>query len=131
MDSVASQLLKAFPNERFFAFYGVMGAGKTTLIKSLCRQLGVEDNVCSPTFAIINEYMSAVGQPVYHFDFYRIKNIDEAYDIGCEEYFDSGCYCFTEWSELVESLLPTEYVRVDLSVVDDNRRSLNAKIYKN
>lgn len=91
-----------------------MGVGKTTLIKELCAVLGVEDNVCSPTFAIVNEYCARNGEPVYHFDFYRLKTLAEAYDIGYEEYFYSGCYCFTEWTEKIEELLPDRYVRVEI-----------------
>ena len=111
---VASELLTKNEGERFFAFFGKMGVGKTTLIKAICDQLGVEDNVCSPTFAIINEYTTAEREPVYHFDFYRLKDIREAYDIGYEEYFYSGDYCFTEWTEKIEELLPPHYVRVTL-----------------
>ena len=90
LPEVAAKLLEACPEERFYAFFGAMGVGKTTLIKEICRQLGVTDNVCSPTFAIINEYTERGGEPVYHFDFYRLKRIEEAYDIGYEEYFYSG-----------------------------------------
>lgn len=123
LPGVAQKLLETFPDERFFAFFGKMGVGKTTLIKELCQTLGVKDNVCSPTFAIINEYCrplsptptgGAAGEPVYHFDFYRLKSLTEAYDIGYEEYFYSGCYCFTEWTEKVEDLLPERYVRVTI-----------------
>ena len=111
---MARKLLEDFSDDRFFAFFGKMGVGKTTLIKELCAELGVEDNVCSPTFAIVNEYSDRDGEPVYHFDFYRLKSVAEAYDIGYEEYFYSGCYCFTEWTEKVEELLPERYVRVDI-----------------
>ena len=126
LPEVAKELLGAFPEERFFAFFGKMGVGKTTLIKELCAALGVEDNVCSPTFAIVNEYYTPLlppsrgdgggekGEPVYHFDFYRLKSLAEAYDLGYEEYFYSGCYCFTEWTEKVEELLPENYVRVEI-----------------
>ena len=114
-------MLSSFKEERFFAFFGKMGVGKTTLIKELCDVLGVEDVVCSPTFAIVNEYSTAVGEPVYHFDFYRLKNLGEAYDIGYEEYFYSGCYCFTEWTEKIEELLPEHYVRVELTEKDGIR----------
>ena len=114
LPQVAQQLLSHFPDERFFAFFAEMGVGKTTLIKAICRQLGVDDNVCSPTFAIINEYHTSEHEAVYHFDFYRLKRSEEAYDIGCEEYFYSGCYCLVEWPEVVESLLPSHYVRVAL-----------------
>lgn len=124
---VAAQLLSTFPNDRFFAFFGAMGVGKTTLIKELCAQLGVRDNVCSPTFAIINEYKERHGNSVYHFDFYRIKSIQEAYDIGYEEYFYSGDYCFTEWTEKIEELLPERHVRVDI-VEKEGVRTLKAEV---
>ena len=126
LPQVAQKLLETFSDERFFAFFGKMGVGKTTLIKEMCAALGVEDNVCSPTFAIVNEY-SAKGEPVYHFDFYRLKSINEAYDIGYEEYFYSGCYCFTEWTEKITELLPARYVRVDITE-NDNIRILKANI---
>ena len=115
LPSVARQLLEEYPEERFFAFFGSMGVGKTTLIKEICRQIGVTQNVCSPTFAIVNEYCDGEGEPVYHFDFYRLKNIAEAYDIGYEEYFYSGCWCFTEWTEKIEPLLPDHYLRIDIT----------------
>lgn len=127
LPAVARQLLKTYPEERFYAFFGKMGAGKTTLIKELCAQLGVEDNVCSPTFAIINEYSSGEGEPVYHFDFYRLKSLDEAYDLGYEEYFYSGCYCFSEWTEKIEPLLPEHYLRVAIDEVDAVR-TLTAEV---
>lgn len=130
LPQVAEQLLSTFADERFFALYGPMGVGKTTLIKSCCARLGVEDNVCSPTFAIVNEYTAADRSPVYHFDFYRLKRIEEAFDIGCEEYFDSGAYCFLEWPELVEPLLPERYVRVQLGE-RDGLRHLTAKMVNN
>ena len=125
LPEVAKRLLAEFPDERFYAFFGSMGVGKTTLIKEICAQLGVEQNVCSPTFAIINEY--ADGEPVYHFDFYRLKNLDEAYDIGYEEYFYSGCWCFTEWTEKIEPLLPDRYLRIDI-VEQNGTRTLTADI---
>ena len=112
LPDVASELLETFSEERFFAFFGKMGVGKTTLIRELCDQLGVDDNVCSPTFAIVNEYTTAKGDPVYHFDFYRLKNIDEAYDIGYEEYFYSGEYCNTEWTKKIKEIIPPHYLRV-------------------
>ena len=121
LPDVASELLETFSEERFFAFFGKMGVGKTTLIRELCDQLGVDDNVCSPTFAIVNEYTTAKGDPVYHFDFYRLKNIDEAYDIGYEEYFYSGEYCFTEWTEKIEELLPPHDVRVEIKEKNEIR----------
>ena len=112
---VAKQLLGAFPLARVFAFYGSMGAGKTTFIKVICRELGVTDIVQSPSFSIINEYKTEAGEPIYHFDFYRIRNTAEVFDIGYEEYLYSGCYCFMEWPELIESLLPEDTVRVRIS----------------
>ena len=121
LPEVAKNLLEAFPEERFYAFFGKMGVGKTTLIKELCARLGVTENVCSPTFAIINEYTDRDGDPVYHFDFYRLKSTEEAYDIGYEEYFYSGYYCFTEWTEKIESLLPDHYLRIDLTETDGVR----------
>ena len=118
---MARKLLQEFPDDRFFAFFGKMGVGKTTLIKELCAELGVTDNVCSPTFAIVNEYTSGEGEPVYHFDFYRMKTVTEAYDIGYEEYFYSGCYCFTEWTEKIEELLPERHVRVEMEETEGVR----------
>lgn len=111
---VAQALLKTYPGSRIFALYGAMGAGKTTFIKALCRELGVDDIVQSPTFAIINEYKTRQGNSIFHFDFYRIRKPEEAFDIGYEDYFYSGSYCFIEWPELVESLLPADTVRVTL-----------------
>lgn len=129
LPDVARALLDTFSSERFFAFFGKMGVGKTTLIKEICTALGVKDNVCSPTFAIVNEY-NADGNPVYHFDFYRLKSIAEAYDIGYEEYFYSGDYCFTEWTEKIEELLPEHYVRVELTETNGIRK-LTAKVIDN
>ena len=129
LPEVARKLLDTFSEERFFAFFGKMGVGKTTLIKEICAALGVEDVVCSPTFAIVNEY-DAKGVPVYHFDFYRLKSVAEAYDIGYEEYFYSGCYCFTEWTEKIEELLPEHYVRVEITE-ENNIRTLKAERIKN
>lgn len=127
LPSIAEQLVSTFHEERFFAFFGAMGVGKTTLIKEICNHLGICDNVCSPTFAIINEYRSSAGDPVYHFDFYRIKNIEEAYDIGYEEYFYSGDYCFVEWSEKIETILPDRYVQVTITECD-GVRELSAEL---
>lgn len=126
LPEVAQKLLETFSEERFFAFFGKMGVGKTTLIKELCAVLGVEDTVCSPTFAIVNEY-DAKGEPVYHFDFYRLNDLREVYDIGYEEYFYSGCYCFTEWTEKIEDLLPEHYVRVEITEAE-GVRTLKARM---
>ncbi len=104
------------------AFYAPMGAGKTTFIKALCEELGVEDVITSPTFAIINEYTAASGDPIYHFDFYRIKKIEEVYDMGCDDYFYSGNYCFMEWPELIEEALPDDVLRVTITPQPDGSR---------
>ncbi|MDE6013251.1 MAG: tRNA (adenosine(37)-N6)-threonylcarbamoyltransferase complex ATPase subunit type 1 TsaE [Prevotella sp.] len=105
-----------------FAFYGSMGAGKTTFIKAVCEELGVEDVITSPTFAIVNEYRTEESALIYHFDFYRIKKLEEVYDMGYEDYFYSGALCFIEWPELIEDLLPEDAVRVTIDVCDDNER---------
>lgn len=124
---------------RIFAFYGKMGAGKTTFIKAICTELGVEDVITSPTFAIVNEYeiaskassslsnnLPAVPtQSVYHFDFYRIKRLEEVYDMGYEEYFYSGALCFIEWPELIEQLLPEDTVRVRIEQLPDDSRKVS------
>ena len=107
-----------------FAFYGKMGAGKTTFIKAVCEELGVDDTVTSPTFAIVNEYEAAQGRPIYHFDFYRIKKVSEAYDMGCEEYFYSGHPCFIEWPELIEEVLPEETDNVTIEALPNGERRL-------
>ena len=120
----AKQFVDEMGENRIFAFYGKMGAGKTTFIKAICETLGVKDVVASPTFAIVNEYADASGRPVYHFDFYRIKNLREAFDIGCEEYFYSGYPCFIEWPELVEELLPENTVSVRIEVSEDGLRTV-------
>lgn len=118
---VAQELLAFAVGQKFFIFEGEMAAGKTTFIKSLCEALGVEDVVSSPTFSIVNEYDSAKGA-VYHFDFYRLKNLQEAYDIGYEEYFYSGNYCLIEWPSKVAELLPEEYVKVEITVTGNEQR---------
>ena len=106
------------------AFYGTMGAGKTTFITALCDVLGVRDVVCSPTFTIVNEYRDGTGQPVYHFDFYRINRLSEALDIGLYEYFDSGALCLVEWPEMIEELLPEDTLKVQVLVEDAETRTL-------
>jgi len=114
----AEKLLASHPESRVFAFYGKMGAGKTTFIRTICGLLGAVDVVQSPSFAIINEYRTSSGNPLFHFDFYRIRKLEEVYDIGYEDYIYSGSYCFLEWPELVESLLPTDVVKVRISGED-------------
>ena len=104
------------------AFYAPMGAGKTTFIKALCEELGVEDVITSPTFAIINEYTDGAGEPIYHFDFYRIKKLEEVYDMGCDDYFYSGSYCFMEGPELIEEASPDDGLRITITPRDDGSR---------
>lgn len=117
----AQEFIKHIGDHRVFAFYGKMGAGKTTFIKAICEELGVEDVITSPTFAIVNEYTT--GEVIiYHFDFYRVKKLEEAYDMGYEEYFYSGALCFIEWPELIEDILPDDAVRVSISEQDDGSR---------
>jgi tRNA threonylcarbamoyladenosine biosynthesis protein TsaE len=115
LPAAARQLLAAFPDHKVFALYGPMGAGKTTFIKVLCRELGVTDIVQSPSFAIVNEYRTAAGDSIFHLDFYRIKRIDEVFDIGYEDYIFSGSRCFIEWPELIEELLPPGVVHVKIT----------------
>ena len=128
LDAAASAFLEAVGEGRLIAFYGHLGAGKTTFIKALCDRLGVEDNVCSPTFTIVNEYMAASGEPVYHFDFYRVDSLKEASDLGLEEYFYSGCFCFMEWPEKIAELLPEETVEVHIDPIDSTTRSIKVCI---
>jgi tRNA threonylcarbamoyladenosine biosynthesis protein TsaE len=115
LPNIAKKLLAAHHGSRVFAFYGKLGAGKTTLIKELCRQLGATDIVQSPSFTIVNEYKIRQGDSLYHFDFYRIRKLEEVLDIGYEEYFFSGHYCFIEWPEKIEQLLPEDVVRIRIS----------------
>ncbi len=115
LPKIAKTILNEYKNERVFAFYGKMGSGKTTFIKELCKKLGVTEVITSPTFALINEYSGKEGSNIYHFDFYRIESQEEAYDFGYEEYFYSGNYCFIEWPELIENLLPETYVRIGIT----------------
>lgn len=121
LPDAAKSLLKFSGDKKVIAFTGAMGSGKTTFIKAICNELGVKETVSSPTFALVNEYMAADGNPMYHFDFYRIKNEREAVDIGCEEYFYSGHFCLVEWSEKILNLLPEEIVRVTIEVDNENR----------
>ncbi len=121
LSDVAGELLDAHPKVRVFAFYGEMGVGKTVFIKKICRLLGVTDLVSSPSFPIVNHYLSEAGESVYHFDFYRIKSIDEVYDLGYEDYFYSGNYCFIEWPERLGNLLPPGAIKVKMEEKEGRR----------
>lgn len=126
LKDAARELIQQFPNEKIFAFYGKMGAGKTTYIQAICRYLGSDDNITSPTFALINEYKTREQKSIFHFDFYRIKDLEEVYDLGYEDYMYSGNYCLIEWPELIESLLPENIVRVKIEVGEDEARIISA-----
>jgi len=121
----AHQLLKFAGDDKVIVFEGSMGAGKTTFIKEICHALGVEDIVSSPSFSIVNEYLSREKQSLYHFDFYRIKDLQEAYDIGYEEYFYSDCICLIEWPEKIAELLPEQYVRVTITPLNEVQRRIS------
>lgn len=127
ISEAARQFVSLIGNHRVFAFYGSMGAGKTTFIKAICEELGVKDVITSPTFAIVNEYSLPLqsegdGASLFHFDFYRIKKMEEVYDMGYEEYFYSGALCFIEWPELIEELLPEDAVKVSITEQEDGTR---------
>lgn len=125
--NAAQQFVDNMGMNRVFAFYGKMGAGKTTFIKAVCECMGIGDVITSPTFAIVNEYSNdETGLVVYHFDFYRIKKIEEVYDMGYEEYFYSGSPCFIEWPELIEGLLPDDAVKVTIEEQPDGSRVIKA-----
>ena len=124
VDIVAQKFVEIIGDNNVFAFYGEMGAGKTTFIKAICKALGVAETITSPTFAIVNEYTKKDGSPIFHFDFYRIKNIEEAFDFGYEDYFYSGHLCFIEWPELVEPLLPESVVKVKVVMGNNDQRTI-------
>lgn len=128
LSAIVAQIVEDMPAERIFAFYGKMGAGKTTLIKAFCKMLGSRDVVRSPTFSLVNEYEDKAGDSIYHFDFYRIKHIEEVYDIGFEEYIDSGNYCLMEWPERISELLPETYVYVSIVAGADEIRKITYSI---
>lgn len=135
INATAREFITCIRNSRVLAFYGKMGAGKTTFIKALCEELGVNDVITSPTFAIVNEYTAGDGagkaigimpnDAVYHFDFYRIKKLDEVYDMGYEDYFYSGSLCMIEWPELIEELLPEDALCVNISEEEDGTRKIS------
>ncbi|TDS13917.1 tRNA (adenosine(37)-N6)-threonylcarbamoyltransferase complex ATPase subunit type 1 TsaE [Sphingobacterium paludis] len=122
--TVAEKILSSFPDDRIFLFHGEMGAGKTTLINALCKSLGVQEATSSPTFSIVNEYRFASGT-VFHFDFYRLKNEEEALDLGYEEYFYSGNYCFVEWPEKIANLLPSDAVNIYIETLSPEQRKIS------
>ena len=124
LPATAAQIIEFAANSRIFLFYGEMGAGKTTLIKALCESLGTAEPVTSPTFSIVNQY-EGMPERIYHFDFYRLKNETEALDMGYEEYFYSGAYCFIEWPEKIPNLLPDHYISIKITVTNDNLREIN------
>ena len=122
----ARQFITAMGDNTVFALYGKMGAGKTTFIKAICEELGVSDVITSPTFAIVNEYRSdTTGELIYHFDFYRIKKLEEVYDMGYEDYFYSGSLCFLEWPELIEDILPENVIKVTIVEEADGSRTVS------
>ena len=121
----ARDFVQQIGSHKVFAFYGKMGAGKTTFIKAVCEELGVDDVITSPTFAIVNEYQPASSPTsIYHFDFYRIKKLEEVYDMGYEDYFYSGSLCFIEWPELIEDVLPEDAVKVNIEEQPDGTRTV-------
>ena len=121
---IPQQVIKAAGGRNIWIFEGEMGAGKTTLIKAICKELGVIGHIQSPTFSIVNEYLSSSGKTIFHFDFYRIKNEIEALDFGIEEYFDSGNICLLEWAEKVESLLPDNCFKIKIGLIGDLERNI-------
>ena len=123
INEAAKTFVENMGDGKVFAFYGKMGAGKTTFVKAVCECLGVEDVITSPTFAIVNEYTSAItGDAIYHFDFYRIKKLEEVYDMGYEDYFYGGSLCFLEWPELIEDLLPEDATKVTIEETENGAR---------
>jgi len=125
--AVAKMILEKY-NSKVFLFYGEMGVGKTSFIKKFCKELGVSDVVSSPTFSIVNQYSNVNDEIIYHFDFYRTEKKEEVFDIGYEEYLFSSSYCFIEWPEKLEDLLPTNYLKINMKL-DDNNRIINIKEY--
>jgi tRNA threonylcarbamoyladenosine biosynthesis protein TsaE len=129
LERLAAQFLGDFSSSRIFAFHGELGAGKTTFIKALCVELGVKDAMSSPSFSLVNEYRDKNGNSIYHFDLYRLKSPEEAFDIGLEEYLYSGKYCFIEWPERAGEIFPEETVHVSITVANEKREiSTNSKI---
>ena len=129
LSQVSELLISWRDKSNIIAFYGPMGAGKTTLIKNLCHKLGVTDEVNSPTFALVNEYPTPIEDSIFHFDFYRIKKLEEVYDIGYEDYFYSGRLCLLEWPELIDPLMPEHFIKVEIALGDsDNARKIKCTV---
>ena len=124
LHKAAKKFLETIRGNKIFAFYGAMGAGKTTFIKAICEELESIDIISSPTFTLVNEYRTKDGESLFHLDFYRIKKLDEVFDFGIEEYFSSGSYCFMEWPELIEGILPPETVKIRISAESDESRTI-------
>lgn len=124
LEEIARKIISTAGDKTIWIFEGEMGAGKTTLIKAICKEAGVTGPVQSPTFSIVNEYLTTGGETIYHFDFYRLKRESEALDFGIEEYFDSGNICLLEWAEKIESLLPENCYTIKITVIDENSRNL-------
>lgn len=125
LSKVVKVLMEQAGDKKIWCFYGEMGAGKTTLIKEICRKLGVLDVMSSPTFSIVNEYLDDTGEPIYHFDFYRLKEENEALDIGIEDYFYSDHFCLIEWPEKIPNLIPEVHLKININLVDEKTRSIN------
>ncbi len=128
LTEVSQDLLEQFPDQKIWLFIGEMGAGKTTLIKSICERLGVLDEMSSPTFSIVNQYQTEKQEELYHFDFYRMEDQEEAVNIGIEDYFFSGNRCFIEWPEIITNFLPDKYLEISIKLVDSNTRHLTASM---
>lgn len=128
ISQTAKQFVELTKGHNKFAFYGLMGAGKTTFIIALCKEFGAVDIVNSPTFTIINEYRTSDGKTIYHIDFYRIRNVNELYDIGLEDYFNDDVYSFIEWPEKAEEILPADIIKVYIEIIDKNKRKLKIHI---
>ena len=126
LSSIASEIISSAENKTLL-FYGQMGVGKTTLIKEICKQLDVLDNISSPTFSLVNQYQNSKNENIFHFDFYRIEDEEEALDMGIEEYFDNNDWCLVEWPENIENLLPLEAVEIHLSILNDQQRNIKLK----
>lgn len=125
INEIASEFFELTRPHKHFAFYGSMGAGKTTFITAICRQLEIDDMVSSPTFSIINEYSTKAGVPVFHFDFYRIKSQEELLDIGFDEYCTDEAYCFIEWPEKGEDIMPDDFIKVEIKEVENGKRAVS------